>query len=346
MRFTQKEFSREEWADIVSKFADLSLLQCWEYGAAKSVDGWRAERGLIIDGGKTLGAAQVMIRNLPIVGGGLAWVSRGPLWRPHGEAGSAMLFGSIHAALRRHYVDELGYYLRMAPAVEESKAASASLTSCGFTVSETPGWASAVLDLTQGDGALRQELRPNWRNKLNKAERHDIRVEQGSDWKIFDGLVDEYRTFMAGRGFTTTVTPAFLSALQAGFSEGRRMKCFRASHEGAPLGSVLIAYYGDTAEYLIGTLLDAGRAFNVGQLLVWQAIRDCRESGVMRFDVSGMDPELTPKGVYDFKQGLGGRPYRLMNEVEAHDGGWRSRLVRWRVARMRRAGEKAGSDRQ
>jgi hypothetical protein len=282
-----------------------------------------------------------MIRDIPIIGGGLAWISRGPLWRRCGEPGSAMLFGGIHAALRRHYVDELGYYLRMTPAVEESKAASASLASVGFMVSNTPGWTSARLDLTQNIEELRQGLRSNWRNKLNKAEHKNIHIEEGSTQEIFNGLVNEYRDFMMERGFTTTVTPAFLSALQNGFADSRRMKCFRADHEGKPLGSVLIAYYGDTAEYLVGTLLDAGRAFNVGQLLVWRAICDSKKLGFSRFDVSGMDPDITPKGVYDFKNGLGGIPYRLMNEIEAFDGGWRSRLVRWRVLRSRRSAIKA-----
>jgi lipid II:glycine glycyltransferase (peptidoglycan interpeptide bridge formation enzyme) len=97
----------------------------------------------------------------------------------------------------------------------------------------------------------------------------------------------------------------------------------------------LIARYGDCAEYLAGTLLDEGRIHNAGQLLLWRAVMEMKGRGLKRFDVGGMDEALTPKGIYDFKSGLGGVPYRHMNELEADDGSMRSRMVRWRVQRAR-----------
>jgi hypothetical protein len=48
-----------------------------------------------------------------------------------------------------------------------------------------------------------------------------------------------------------------------------------------------------------------------------------------------MDPEITPKGIYDFKEGLGGTPYRLAPELELGGDSLRGRLVRWRVNRAR-----------
>ena len=50
-----------------------------------------------------------------------------------------------------------------------------------------------------------------------------------------------------------------------------------------------------------------------------------------------MDPELTPKGIFEFKKGIGGIPYRLAPEIEANGKGLRTRLVRWWVVRARGA---------
>jgi lipid II:glycine glycyltransferase (peptidoglycan interpeptide bridge formation enzyme) len=113
------------------------------------------------------------------------------------------------------------------------------------------------------------------------------------------------------------------------------MICSRAFDGGTPLGSALIVHHGDTAEYLAGTLLDAGRPFSIGQLLLWRAIEDARSAGLRRFDLGGMDAERTPRGIYDFKRGVSGAPYRLMPEIEARPTGLRARLVRWRVRRAR-----------
>ena len=155
------------------------------------------------------------------------------------------------------------------------------------------------------------------------------RVERGT----LDGFLGEYRDFVAARGFSTTVTPELLAAL------GRHMPLviYRATLDGTPLGSALIARYGEGAEYLAGTLLDAGRAYNAGQFLLWRAMQEMKQGNVARFDVGGMDELLTPKGIYDFKFGLGGTPYRYANELEADDGGLRARMVRWRIQRARAA---------
>lgn len=313
-RFVSVGDDAAAWGHRLARYPAVPLTQTGGYGAARAESGaWRVERGVIERDGREVAVAQVLVRGLPIVGGGLAWVGRGPL------APSA----DVLVALRKHYVDGRGLYLRVAPPV------SGLLEVPGFRVTDTPGWASATIDLRRDLAALRAALDQKWRNGLNKAERSGARVERGT----LDGFLSEYRDFVAARGFSTTVTPELLAAL------GRHMPLviYRATLDGTPLGSALIARYGDGAEYLAGTLLDAGRAYNAGQFLLWRAMEEMKQGNVARFDVGGMDELLTPKGIYDFKFGLGGTPYRYANELEADDGGLRARMVRWRIQRARAA---------
>jgi len=81
----------------------------------------------------------------------------------------------------------------------------------------------------------------------------------------------------------------------------------------------------------------AGRAANAGQLLLWRAVCEMKELGYRWFDLGGMDLYQTPSGIFHFKAGLGGTPYRLVGEFEAHDGRWVSKMIRWRVHRVRQA---------
>ena len=311
-RFVPVTDDASAWDRRVTRYGDLSLPQTGAYGAARAEQGaWRVERGIVERDGGEVAAAQVLLRAVPVVGGGLAWVSRGPL-APDAEA---------LAALRRHFVEERGLYLRVAP------PASVAIAVPGFRPAGATGWSSAVVDLAQDPAALRANLEQKWRNGLNKAERSGARIENGA----LEAFLVEYRGFVAGRGFDTTVTPELLAAL------GRHMPLvvFRAVRDGTSLGSALIARYGATAEYLAGTLLDEGRAHNAGQLLLWHAMTAMKSAGAGRFDVGGMDAVLTPKGIYDFKAGLGGTTYRHADELEADDGGMRARLVRWRVRQAR-----------
>ena len=51
-----------------------------------------------------------MIRDLPVVGGGLVWINRGPLFNL-----AAVSFADLIAALKEVYVNQRGFYLRIAP---------------------------------------------------------------------------------------------------------------------------------------------------------------------------------------------------------------------------------------
>jgi lipid II:glycine glycyltransferase (peptidoglycan interpeptide bridge formation enzyme) len=311
-RFVPLTIGAEEWDRRIARYPDLSLVQTGAYGEARAAQGeWRVERGMIERDGREVAAAQALVRTLPVVGGGLAWIGRGPL-----GADAASL-----DAVRRHFVEERGLYLRVAPPV------ASPIMAQGFRATESLGWASAVVDLAQDLTALRAGLEQKWRNGLNKAERSGAVVERSS---VAD-FVAEYREFVAARGFATSVTPELLTALDRNMP----LLAYRAHRESVPLGSALIARYGDCAEYLAGTLLEAGREHNAGQMLLWRAVMEMKGRGLKRFDVGGMDEALTPKGIYDFKSGLGGTPYRHANELEADDGGMRARVVRWRVQRAR-----------
>lgn len=322
------------WDALGAGFADFSLTQTLGFGDAKAATGpWRAERHAVVAGSTVVGAAQALVRDLPAGLGGLVWINRAPLWRRPGDAGDPALAARVLECLCRHYARERGYYLRIAPACGGDLPVAMP---DGAVPAGTPGWASAVVDLTPPPEALRAGLDQKWRNALNKAEREGPAVDTADDAAAFDVFADHYSEWLAARGFATTVTPDLLRALRPRL----RLRPFLARAGGAVVGSALIARFGDVAEYLAGTTTESGRG--AGQALLWTAMLWARADGATRFDVGGMDSDLTPAGIYRFKSGLGGAPYRLAPEIEALPGpglrGLTARLVRRRVAAARRAG--------
>ncbi len=328
-----RDFAREEWNQLAGPMAGFSLMQCWEWGEAKAGTGpWRVERGTLSRDGGAVGAFQTLVRALPGgLPGGLAWINRAPLWRDPQDGGRAPS-KAMMSALARHYVHRRGLYLRLAPVQAEDGFDG---DDDGLVAAGVEGWASAVLDLERSVEDLRLGLHQKWRNALNKAERSAIEVRAGPDEGLFAEFLDGYRSMTRERGFATSVTPELLTALQSALPEEGRMETFMATHDGAPAGSVLMVRHGDTAEYLAGTVAEAGRAVNAGQLLLWRAVVAMKERGARRFDLGGLDARLTPPGIRRFKDGLGGTPYRLAPELEALGGGLLGRLVRWRVRAAR-----------
>jgi CelD/BcsL family acetyltransferase involved in cellulose biosynthesis len=333
--FIAGDYDQIGWETLAARSPEHNLMQSWAYGEAKAASGgWQVERGILTDGTEPVGIAQALVRPLPVVGsfigGGLCWVNRGPLMFDIGRKTEAL------AAMHSHFVTDRKLYLRIAPSwPQTARPAESDMQSFGDT--GVAGWASATVTLDPDIADLRKSLRQKWRNALNKAEKSGMVAEPCDDEESFTGFLGEYTGFLQDRGFETTVTPELMESLYRHSGPSGAMRCFRGRLGEAPVGSALTIRYGDTVEYLVGTLLEAGRAVSAGQFLVWQALSQAKQDGATRFDVGGMDPDLTPRGIFAFKDGLGGQPYRLANEIEATDGGIRAALVRWRVANARQA---------
>ncbi len=327
-------FDTRGWENACAPFRDRNLIQTHAYATAKAATGsWEVERGTIRSSSHAIGVFQALIRRMPAgLPGGLVWINRGPLWRTN-EAADRDDFDAALGALRRHYVDELGFYLRIAPPTADRDGR----VPAGYQPAGAAGWASARVDLTPDDSLLRKALQQKWRNCLNKGERNGFDILRDSAGPAFETFVAEHDRFVAAAGFETSVTGTLLRQLPRDSDIG--IEALVAQRGDAFLGGALIVDYGDTAEYLAGSTTDEGRKLNAGQVLLWQALCSAKSRGRALFDVGGMDDVLTPPGIFRFKAGLGGQPYRLADELEAVPrfgiGALTSRLVRVRVRRAR-----------
>ncbi|HEV2386509.1 MAG TPA: GNAT family N-acetyltransferase [Candidatus Acidoferrales bacterium] len=274
--------------------------------------------------GRVVGMAQVLSRQLPWVGRVLAWVNRGPLCLGESEEMPATLRGMLEV-LRKRYVGSQGAYLRVAAPVLRDSHEADWVDLPGFACSLRPGWASSLIDLSQPVEALRRNLDKKWRNCLAKAERLRLRVDCQTDRGALDGFASRYGCFVKARNLSTRVTPELVRLLGRALPDAPPLVIVSSSN-GTHLGSILVVRYADRAEYLAAVIDEAGRAMNVGQLLLWRAITELK-SVCRWFDVGGMHPELTPAGIFHFKEGLGGVAYRYANEIDAH-GSLVSRLLR------------------
>jgi hypothetical protein len=322
----------DEWRALTDDVPGSSLLQTWEYGDAKArTSAWRAERGRIVNGDRTIGVAQALVRPLPFGLGGLVWVNRGPLAVSGGDTRER--FDDLAGALHRHYAAERGLCLRIAPPLADGAVDAARIGALGFSPTATLGWASSRLDLNRPLDDVRAALNRKWRGHLNRAERSPLTLRLGDGGAEFSAFLKAHEATVTGKGFDTSVTCDFLRALQDLLPAERKMTVINAYDGDAHAGSVLLTYYGATAEYLAGNTSHEGRKLGAGQLMLWRALELCQERGIAALDLSGQDPVKTPPGILTFKEGLNAEPYRLMNDLSARGSGLLNRLVEWRVNR-------------
>ena len=337
MRLITKSFSQDDWNGIISEFQDLSLMQTWEYGEAKVRTGpWKVERAVFLDGDRLVGVCQAMLRVLPVLGRGLVWINRGPLWRRLQEEPEVSALAVILAELRRYWVEERGMYLLVAPRLDQGEILPSPFPPAGFAyVEPVTGWASARLDLRLPLEELRRRLHPKWRNCLKKAERLGLVVESGCDDQVFLQVMAEYQEMLEHKGFQASLTPPLIAQWQKCLGKDRKLWSVVGKQGEERLGAILIARYGDSCEYIIGAVNQAGRETNVNYLLLWQGIGQMKELGYRWFDLGGMHPQNTPAGILHFKSGLAGYPYMLVGELEAYNRGIIVKAIRRYIRRRR-----------
>ena len=329
--YTYQKFEgeAEDWNAVVLSYPNTGLIQTWEFGAARTQHSpWKVERGLIISRGNVVGAAQTIVREIPLTRAGFAWVNRGPV-------GSFENVGAALDALRRYFNVSRGFYLRVAPPFMKADASAVICKESGLRNTGIAGWASSSIDLNHSEDAIRVNLHSKWRNALVRAERAELDVRVGNNLDTFETFLRGHAAHLSVRGPGGGVDIAFLRSLQEFLPLDRKLMSVTATKDGCYLGGAVFARYGKTGEYLAGHNTEAGRKKNAGQLVLWSALRQLKVEGALRLDLGGMDEHLTPGGIFRFKNRMGGKPYRLACEMEGDAPGLINKAVRWRVRRER-----------
>ena len=338
LKLINREFSQEEWLGIITGFKDQSLMQTWEYAQAKAaISSWRVKRSIFQDGDVIVGAVQALIRPIPLIDGGLVWINQGPLWRRSGNGNFSLLVEMLKE-IRRHWVEELHFHVRIAPAVYSGQQFIKEFETIGFhLVDNSRDWTSAQLDLSKTEKQLRKEFKHKWRGDLNASERRGAICVSGISMELFENFLYHYKRFLAKKKLSTTITPRLLRELQSRLPDERKAWIFEGRYKQESLGGLLVAGYGDSCIALAGSNPnERGRQLRSGNLVWWHAILKMKELGYRWFDVGGADPDLTPKTILHFKAGLRGTPYQLVGEFECSRGKLLDHAISWYIERCRK----------
>ena len=317
------------WQRICSAFPDRPLVQSWAHGESRRKQGsWQVERCLFNSGSIVVGVAQAMIRPAPFGAGQLTWIARGPVHDiPSDRAAGFPLWTAMAEALRDRFASGVGSYLRIAPPfLLDDRAALPE----GFTETHMDGWASAILDLAPSLDDLRAALKGKWRNGLNKAERVGVTIMNCDGQVTIDEFADAHDTFMANVGADGSVTGTYIKNLHRAGGDGADLRVYSARLGDEIVGRLITAHTGVRVEYLASHMTEAGKKASAGQAMLWSALAASHAAGAQLFDVGGMDAKRTPKGIFDFKDGLRGAPYRLAREIDCC-GGPVARLIKART---------------
>ena len=173
---TLTESRRAEWNALIKREGCFSMLQSWEWGTFKQGLGWEAFRVAVEDGGGVVAGAQLLIKPLAL-GLSVAYVPRGPVGAWLNVRTAQPLLDELCRLARAHRA----IFLKIEPPVHDETDTRALLESCGFhhTQATNQPQATILLDLTQGQAGVLQQMRKKTRQYVHRAEREGITVRFG-----------------------------------------------------------------------------------------------------------------------------------------------------------------------
>jgi len=306
--------SLSEWQAYFDQIPRSNFLQSYDYalGACRYYR-QKARWGLIHIEGKPAGLVQMFEAGFLFKAFHAVIIDRGPLWFDgFGGAAHVQAFVSeINAQFPRRFGRKRRFLLE----IEDSPAAKALLKQAGleFHANLSP-YDTFMLDLTPSIDDLRANFNQKWRNSLvngeNNAQKSNSTVKWDQKGALYSQIKRKYAQDKANRGYGG-ISPQFLDILAPFVIHSNNMLIGEMRSEDAVIASVMFIKHGNSATYQIGVSSIEGRDAKAHHLLLWQGINMLKLQGVQTLDLGGINDD-TAQGVKKFKQGMGGRPYRLV----------------------------------
>jgi lipid II:glycine glycyltransferase (peptidoglycan interpeptide bridge formation enzyme) len=321
------------WDAFVTGLATPSFLQLTAWSRVKLPNGWKPAR-IVAAGPRGPVGAQVLLRQAGVLPLRLGYAARGPVAAELDVTGIAAFAEGARSRAR-----ELGMsYLRIEPEIEDDASVTSAL--------ERGGWrkvdrsfqppSTRLIDLEPSEEALWSDLRPKWRQYVNKARRAGVTVSAGTaaDLPAFFALYEETAT---RAGFYHREEHSYRAVWDAFAPAGMVRLLLARSPGGEPLATLFLIGCGRRMTEVYGGMNLAGADAHANYLLKWEAIRRAREEGFAEYDLWG----LAHPGIAHFKSGFGGREVHYIGAWElvfdrlgraALEAGRRVRLTAARLA--------------
>ncbi len=306
------------WDAFVAATPLAPYLQATPWAAVKARNRWRARR--VIGGGQSgLVGGQLLMHRIGFLPWSVGYVPRGPLAQTLDEAG----VGAWTDALRQVAAEEQLSHVVIDPEIETGGPELSWFLQAGWRPCPSPQPPrSRWIDLTRREEELWADLRPKWRQYVQKARRNGIVVVEAGPERLDDFYAIYVETALRG-GFTYRSAASYRAVYEAFAAHGRARLLVAQDGAGRAQAVLLLIGWGRRIVEPYGGMTQAGALSRANYLLKWEAIRSSREAGYALYDLWG----LSHAGIAHFKVGFGGREVEYIGGLELTV----RPLVRWAV---------------
>jgi lipid II:glycine glycyltransferase (peptidoglycan interpeptide bridge formation enzyme) len=284
----QKCSDKEQWDEYVLENGGHPL-QLWGWGQVKAAHGWTAERVFAYDNDNDdciVGAAQILIRKLPLPFRSFAYIPRGPI---------------VEELHRNEFLEMLSGLVK-----RDYRSVALSIEPNSFEFDPPTGWKRSanrilsrdtmLLDIEKAESDLLADMAKKTRQYIRKSAAEGITIKQVRTKEEIEACLHIYRQTAERAKFNLHTNQYYMDVFNL---MGDYSPIFAAYLEGQPIAFLWMAMSADTAYELYGGMNEDGQRLRANYALKWHVIRKVKEWGLSQYDFGG----LVVGGVSVFKQG-------------------------------------------
>lgn len=308
----QRNLSPQEWDEALRRSpCPTAYQQSSAYAAAATALGARIEQFAIMrEGGTTpIALAQIHIKRV-LRFYHIALCMRGPVW-------CGNISEEEKIATYKLLKSEISKMIRMPRALLWMPETEPHETMRAMKMKRVmTGYHTIMINLSQSEEMLLTAQDGKWRNRLRAAQKSELTITHGGKTPkpAKYGWLLEKEVEQSARIGYAALTPALVPAFQAAAPSGKAdnlyyIQATDPTRGTEPIGAMLFLLHGNTATYHIGWASEEGKAKNVHNLLLWEAMLALKKRGIHWLDLGGVSDDSA--GIKRFKLGAGGKVVSL-----------------------------------
>jgi len=303
------------WDQFVANTPGGHHVQTSLWSQVKATVGWSAQRIVALQGGRIVGGAQVLIRQMPLVGG-IGYVSAGPLLQRDDPDLAGAFFEELMKFSRDNH---LQYVVVQPPAADEQVEQQLSAFHFEPSTVELYPTATVIVDLSLSLDDILAQMRRSTRKNVAKSEREGVTVREGTreDMPTFCRL----NALTCQRQNAAQFPAEYFMKMWDVFEPHGYVKMFIAEYNGEPVSIKLAVPFRDTVVSKVLGWSGLHQEHRPNEAAFWAITKWAKANGYRWYDLEGVDrlgaeevlagrplPEPLQKSPDFFKYGFCGTP--------------------------------------
>ncbi|MFK5978224.1 MAG: peptidoglycan bridge formation glycyltransferase FemA/FemB family protein [Rhizobiaceae bacterium] len=304
--------SVNEWDSMANLFFDIIPEQTGIFNTSHWGDEY-IECVKILQYGKLLGGAVLLVRKIPCSPTGLAVLKWGPVWRTDVSNLEIKQYRIVIQALIEEYCTNRNYHLTIMPLAvpEVSDDMCCELKKIGFQTGKS--WAAPeryIVNTNQTLDQLMASLNQKWRYNLRKANKNEFKIEFVDDNQGLEKFLSLYDSMIERKQFLDSSAIGSLRKIMNDGAGGVRPKIVLVSHDGVVTAGGVFSIIGDMAVYMFGATDERALALKAGYAMHWWVAEYlCNSKSTIWYDLGGNDLDA---GLHQFKKGFVGKTGHIL----------------------------------